>query len=81
MGETLKGEVRIPNWMFGIILTILMAILVFNASFAGTKAEVVQHTKQIELLQKDKADKEMLILILEGQKRIENKLDAHISHQ
>jgi hypothetical protein len=81
MGEALKGEVRIPTWMFGIILTVLMIILGFNASFAGTKVEVQQHTKEIEILQKEKADKETLILILEGQKRIESKLDTHIANK
>lgn len=81
MGERLRETVAVPKWMFGIILTILLGILAFNASFAGTKAEVTQHTKQIEVLQKDKADKEMLILILEGQKRIEQKLDSHIAQR
>jgi hypothetical protein len=79
MGEKLKETVPVPKWMFGIILTILIGILAFNASFAGTKVEVTQHSKQIEILQKDKVDKEMLNLILEGQKRIESKLDSHLA--
>ncbi len=66
MGEKLRETIQIPKWMFGIILTILIGILAFNASFAGTKQEVNTHTKEIELLRKDKVDKETLNLVLEG---------------
>jgi hypothetical protein len=81
MGERLKETVAVPKWMFAIVLTILMAILGFTASFAGTKQEVIQNTKSIEYLQNTKADKETLTLILEGQKRIESKLDTHIAQR
>ena len=81
MGEAMKNEVKIPVWMFSIILALLLAILGFNASFAGTVKQVQVNTKAIEQLQDKKADQSVLLLILEGQKRIEGKLDQHISQK
>jgi hypothetical protein len=48
MGEALKSEVKIPVWMFSIILVLMLAILGFNASFAGTVQQVKTNTIEIE---------------------------------
>lgn len=48
MTEILQKDIKVPVWMFGIILTVLLAILAFNASFAGTKQQVKTNTIEIE---------------------------------
>jgi hypothetical protein len=79
MGEALKQEVKLPIWIIGLLLSLLITMFTYTSIWGQTKKQVENNTKAIEALQTDKADKNLLVLILDGQKRIEDKLDKHIS--
>jgi hypothetical protein len=82
----LKSDVKIPVWMFGIILTLMLALLGFTAVNATSRQQVVQNTieisniknNEIKQLQSDKADKVEVVTIQTTLVRIENKLDNYI---
>jgi hypothetical protein len=82
----LKSDVKIPVWMFAIIVTLMLALLGFTAVNATYRQQVVQNTieisniknNEIKQLQSDKADKVEVITIQTTLVRIENKLDNYI---
>lgn len=79
MGEAMKAEIKLPVWAMGLLVTLLLALLAYNATFASTVAKVEQNTKSIELLQKDKADKETVEKIYNKLDKIETLLIDHMS--
>ena len=82
----LKSDVKIPVWMFGIIVTLMLSLLGFTAVNATYRQQVVQNTieisniknNEIKQLQSDKADKVEVVTIQTTLVRIENKLDNYI---
>jgi len=82
----LKNDVKIPVWMFAIIVTLMLALLGFTAVNATNRQQVVQNTieitniknNEIKQLQTDKADKAEVVTIQTTLVRIENKLDNYI---
>jgi hypothetical protein len=79
MTERLKEGIILPVWVVGVMVTLLLALLAYNATFASTVTVVQQHTKSIEVLQKDKADKESVDKIYNKLDKIETLLINHMS--
>lgn len=79
MGEKLKQSVTLPVWVITLIVGGLMTLFTINTIFASNNRQTEINTKEIEILKSTKVDKETLNLILEGQRRIESKLDTHIA--
>jgi len=84
--ETLRQDIKIPVWMFSIIISIMLALLAFTAANATMRQQVNQNqleitnmkNNEIKNLQADKADKAEVVQIQSTLVRIENKLDAFI---
>ena len=83
MRETLKQEIKIPIWLFTLIVGTLISIASFTYSFAGDfskyKTTVEMHSEEIISLKQNKVDKELVDKVFKTLERIENKLDNHIS--
>lgn len=89
MAEILKNEIKIPVWMFSILLTIMLGLLGFTAANATNRQQILQNgieitnikNNEIKTLQADKADKADKAEVVQMQSslvRIENKLDQWI---
>jgi hypothetical protein len=82
----LKSDVKIPIWIFSIIVTLMLALLGFIAVNATSRQQVVQNSieissiknNEIKQLQSDKADKAEVVTMQTTLVRIENKLDNYI---
>lgn len=81
MGEKLKQQITLPVWAITLIVGGIMTLFTINTIFANNRQQTEINTKEIEVLKSTKADKETLNLILDGQRRIETKLDAHIANK
>lgn len=79
MTEKLKEGIVLPIWLVGVLVTLLLALLAYNASFASTSTLVNEHTKSIENLQNTKADKESVDRIYKKLDTIESLLIDHMS--
>jgi hypothetical protein len=86
MAEILKNEIKIPVWMFSILLTIMLGLLGFTAANATNRQQILQNgieitnikNNEIKTLQADKADKAEVVQMQSSLVRIENKLDQWI---
>ena len=86
MIEYLKNEIKIPIWMFSIIMTIMLGLLEFSAANASNHQQILQNgieisnmkNNEIKRLQDDKVDKSEMQQVQVTLIRIENKLDAYI---
>ena len=74
----LKVE-RFPHSTLYLFSYCRVALFIYATSVGASVKQAEIKTKEIKELKNSKADKETLALILDGQKRIEGKLDAHIA--
>ena len=81
MGESLKTEVKLPVWVFGLLLTILLGLFAFNATFATTKKETEINTSDITVLKATKADKSDVDRIYKKLDSIEQLLIDHMKEK
>lgn len=83
MVDTLKQEIKVPIWLFTLIVGTLISIASFTYSFAADfskcKTTVEIHTTEINALKTTKVDKELTDKVFKALERIENKLDNHIA--
>jgi hypothetical protein len=80
MGEKLQKQITLPVWAITLIVGGVMTLFTINTIFANNNKQTEINKADIEMLKSTKADKEMLNLILDGQRRIETKLDTHIAN-
>jgi hypothetical protein len=81
MGDALKQEVKLPIWMIGLILSLLIAIFSYSVVFGGTSKATELNTKQIEILQATKADKEDMDKVYNKLEKIEGLLIDHMKEK
>lgn len=87
--DKIRNDIKIPIWMFGIVVTLMLALLGFTAVNATSRQQIVQNTleitniknNEIKTLQSDKADKSEMKQVQITLLRIEGKLDSWIMNE
>jgi hypothetical protein len=83
MTEALNKKIQLPVWLITMTVTIILALFAFNTQYATNSKQIQINTdeiseiktREIQDLRNNKADKDVMNLILQRLDRIENKLD------
>lgn len=75
--------IKIPIWLVSIVLPLFIALItsyvVITSRTSTLEADNTYNKKQIELLQTQKADKDVINLVLKKLDDIDNKLETHMN--
>jgi len=81
MVEKFRNDVKIPVWMFGIVLSILLALFAYNTIFASTRKQVEVNTVRLDNVEKNKAEKSDVDRIYVKLDKIEGLLIEHMERK
>jgi hypothetical protein len=77
--------IKIPIWLFSVLLPLLIAIvtsvIAYSASSAEDSTRIDGLEKNVDKLDGTKVDKEVFDLVLKKLDSIEKKLDEHINNK
>ena len=85
MSEQFKNGVSVPGWVLMVVMPLLIAVVTgivtvkVTGAVTNVKVEAIQ--KQVDQLEKNKANQEILNEMKEQLKRIDTKLDSYLSNQ